>query len=131
MQVLGIGPVQRTSDSSNEFSEEFPEVTTYQVRGSIWTYTSLPRTTCSTIALTSMIAGGCWEELVIHVYPALYNVMTAEEIKGVFLRSAIYCSFPAASTSFKIGMAVPAENPAIDENRTPPFIGSGCWSCDR
>ena len=37
------------------------------------------------------------------------NGMTPDEIKEVFLQSAIYCSVPAANVAFKIGKKVLAE----------------------
>ena len=77
--------------------------------GTIWTREGLPRTTRSAITLTAMIAGGYWEELEMHVHAALRNGMTPDEIKEVFLQSAIYCSVPAANVAFKIGKQVLAE----------------------
>ena len=45
----------------------------------------------------------------MHVRAALRNGMTPEEIKEVFLQSAIYCSVPAANVAFGIGKRVVAE----------------------
>ena len=77
--------------------------------GTIWTRDGLERTTRSAITLTALIAGGYWEELEMHVHAALRNGMSTNEIKEVFLQSAIYCSVPAANTAFKIGKDVLAE----------------------
>ena len=108
-EVLGNEHVDRVSANSNDFTDEFQEMITRYAWGTIWTREGLPRTTRSAITLTAMIAGGYWEELEMHVHAALRNGMTAEEIKEVFLQSAIYCSVPAANVAFKIGKKVLAE----------------------
>lgn len=56
-----------------------------------------------------MIAGGYWEELEMHIRAALRNGMTSDEIKGIFLQAAIYCSVPAPNAAFGIGSRVIAE----------------------
>ncbi|GAB3620122.1 hypothetical protein GCM10027417_13830 [Glutamicibacter endophyticus] len=108
-EVLGDAHVDRATEASNEFTDEFQELITRYAWGSIWTREGLPRTTRSAITLTAMIAGGYWEELEMHVHAALRNGMTPNEIKEVFLQSAIYCSVPAANVAFKIGKQVLAE----------------------
>ncbi|WP_418907518.1 4-carboxymuconolactone decarboxylase [Glutamicibacter endophyticus] len=108
-EVLGDAHVDRATDASNEFTDDFQELITRYAWGSIWTREGLPRTTRSAITLTAMIAGGYWEELEMHVHAALRNGMTPNEIKEVFLQSAIYCSVPAANMAFKIGKQVLAE----------------------
>ncbi|QCY46118.1 Gamma-carboxymuconolactone decarboxylase [Glutamicibacter creatinolyticus] len=108
-EVLGHEHVDRASSTSNEFTDEFQEMITRYAWGTIWTREGLPRTTRSAITLTAMIAGGYWEELEMHVHAALRNGMTPEQIKEVFLQSAIYCSVPAANVAFKIGNKVLAE----------------------
>ena len=108
-EVLGHEHVDRASSTSNEFTDEFQEMITRYAWGTIWTREGLPRTPRSAIPLTAMIAGGYWEELEMHVHAALRNGMTPEQIKEVFLQSAIYCSVPAANVAFKIGKKVLAE----------------------
>lgn len=113
-QVLGAEHVERATVNSTNFTDEFQEMITRYAWGTIWTREGLPRTTRSAITLTALIAGGYWEELEMHVHAALRNGMTAEEIKEVFLQSAIYCSVPAANTAFGIGKRVLAEYEAQD-----------------
>lgn len=108
-EVLGNEHVDRASSNSTDFTDEFQEMITRYAWGTIWTRDGLPRTTRSAITLTAMIAGGYWEELEMHVHAALRNGMTPDEIKEVFLQSAIYCSVPAANVAFKIGKQVLAE----------------------
>ncbi|MBW4096027.1 MAG: 4-carboxymuconolactone decarboxylase [Acidobacteria bacterium] len=108
-QVLGSEHVDRANAGIDEFTEEFQSMITRYAWGTIWTRPGLPRTTRSAITLTAMIAGGYWEELEMHLHAALRNGMTEQEIKEVFLQSAIYCSVPAANIAFKIGKKVLAE----------------------
>ncbi len=49
------------------------------------------------------------DELRPSLLVTLRNGMTPDEIKEVFLQSAIYCSVPAANVAFKIGKKVLAE----------------------
>ena len=105
-EVLGNEHVDKSTNNSNEFTDEFQEMITRYAWGTSWTRDGLPRTTRSAITLTAMIAGGYWEELEMHVHAALRNGMTPEEIKEVFLQCAIYCSVPAANVAFKIGKKV-------------------------
>ncbi|MGO2029489.1 4-carboxymuconolactone decarboxylase [Glutamicibacter ardleyensis] len=115
-EVLGSEHVDRSTNNSNEFTDEFQEMITRYAWGTIWTRDGLPRTTRSAITLTAMIAGGYWEELEMHVHAALRNGMTTEEIKEVFLQCAIYCSVPAANVAFKIGKKVLDEYAAEETN---------------
>lgn len=108
-EVLSDAHVDRAEEAKNAFTEDFQELITRYAWGSIWTRPGLPRTTRSAITLTAMIAGGYWEELEMHIRAALRNGMSAEEIKEVFLQSAIYCSVPAANVAFGIGKRVLAE----------------------
>ncbi len=108
-EVLGTEHVARATANSTEFTDEFQEMITRYAWGTIWTRDGLERTTRSAITLTALIAGGYWEELEMHVHAALRNGMSTNEIKEVFLQSAIYCSVPAANTAFKIGKDVLAE----------------------
>ena len=108
-EVLGSEHVDRATDTSTEFTDEFQEMITRYAWGTIWTRDGLARRERSMITLTALIAGGFWEELEMHVHAALRNGLTPEEIKEVFLQSAIYCAVPAANTAFKIGKKVLAE----------------------
>lgn len=108
-EVLSDDHVDGAEAKKDPFTEDFQELITRYAWGSIWTRPGLSRTTRSAITLTAMIAGGYWEELEMHIRAALRNGMTPDEIKEVFLQSAIYCSVPAANAAFGIGRRVIAE----------------------
>lgn len=105
-EVLSDAHVDRAQARTTDFTADFQELITRYAWGSIWTRDGLPRTTRSAITLTALIAGGCWEELEMHVRAARRNGMTVAEIKEVFLQAAIYCGVPAANTAFSIGQQV-------------------------
>lgn len=108
-EVLSDAHVDRAEEKKDEFTSEFQEFITRYAWGGIWTRPGLPRTTRSAITLTALISGGYWDELEMHIRAALRNGVTPEEIKEIFLQSAIYCSVPAANTAFGIGQKVLAE----------------------
>lgn len=45
-------------------------------------------------------------ELKLHVRGAINNGLTKEEVKEVFLQTAIYCGVPAAIDSFRVASEV-------------------------
>lgn len=108
-QVLSDAHVANAEAKKDEFTSEFQELITRYAWGAIWTRPGLERTTRSAITLTAMIAGGYWHELEMHIRAALRNGVTPDEIKEIFLQSAIYCSVPAANVAFGIGQRVLAE----------------------
>lgn len=105
-EVLSEAHVDRAEQRKDAFTEDFQELITRYAWGSIWTRPGLPRETRSAITLTALIAGGHWEELEMHIRAARRNGMSVEEIKEVFLQSAIYCSVPSANHAFSIGQRV-------------------------
>ncbi|GAA1144351.1 4-carboxymuconolactone decarboxylase [Nesterenkonia lutea] len=111
-EVLSDAHVDRAEAKKDSFTADFQELITNYAWGSIWTRPGLERSTRSAITLTALIAGGYWEELEMHVRAALRNGLTEDEIKEVFLQSAIYCSVPAANTAFSIGRRVLEEERA-------------------
>jgi alkylhydroperoxidase/carboxymuconolactone decarboxylase family protein YurZ len=53
-----------------------------------------------------LVALGREEELAMHVRAARRIGVTPDEIKEVFLHSAVYCGVPAANGAFKIAQEV-------------------------
>ncbi|GAB3844013.1 4-carboxymuconolactone decarboxylase [Nesterenkonia populi] len=115
-EVLGDEHVDRATNAADELTEEFQSMITRHAWGTIWTRPGLDRRSRSIITLTALTAGGYWHELEMHVRAARRNGLTREEIKEVFLQSAVYCSVPAANVAFGIAQRVLAEErePAQD-----------------
>lgn len=119
-EVLSDAHVDASLSKRTDFTADFQEMITRYAWGTIWTRDGLPRVTRSAVTLTAMIAGGYWEELEMHVHAALRNGVTPDEIKEIFLQSAIYCSVPAANVAFKIGQRVLAEYEGLDKPYQEP-----------
>jgi 4-carboxymuconolactone decarboxylase len=67
----------------------------------VWNRPGLDRKTRSLLNLAMLTALNRPHELKLHVRGAINNGVTKEEIKEVFLQTAIYCGVPAAIDSFR------------------------------
>ena len=102
----GTSAVAGTTD----FTADFQNMITRYAWGEIWTRPGLDRKSRSMITLTALIARGHHEELAMHVRAARRNGLTVDEIKEVYLQSAIYCGVPDANTAFRIASQALAED---------------------
>lgn len=108
-EVLGDAHVDRATAGATDFTEDFQDLITEYAWGEIWTRPGLDRRSRSLITLTALVARGHQEELAMHVRAALRNGLTVEELKELFLQTAIYCGVPDANTAFRIAQGVLAE----------------------
>lgn len=113
-EVLGGAHVDRANAAKDGFTTDFQDMITRYAWGTIWTRPGLDRTMRSAITLTALIAHGHLEELAMHVRAALRNGLSRDEIKEIFLQSAIYCSVPSANSAFKVAQNVFAELDAAE-----------------
>src|ERR1044071_3387028 len=101
-EVLGDEHVDRAIAQTTDFTADFQDLITRYAWGEIWTRPGLDRRTRSCMTLIALVALGRCDELLMHVRAALRNGLTREELKEVFLHSAIYCGVPAANTAFHV-----------------------------
>jgi 3-oxoadipate enol-lactonase/4-carboxymuconolactone decarboxylase len=101
-EVLGDAHVDAAIERTTDFSREFQDLITRYAWGEIWTRPGLDRRTRSCMTLIALVALGRFDELPMHVRAALRNGLTREELKEVFLQSAVYCGVPAANTAFHV-----------------------------
>ncbi|MGB8339314.1 MAG: 4-carboxymuconolactone decarboxylase [Burkholderiales bacterium] len=113
-KVLGDAYVDRTIKNVSPFNEAFQDMITRHAWGEIWTRPGLPPHHRSLITLAMLIALRQNDELRLHLRGALNNGVTRDEIKEVFMQSAIYCGVPAANAAFYIAHEVFTE---IDEGK--------------
>ena len=85
----------------DDFNREFAELLNTYCWNDIWNRPGLPRKTRSILNLGMLCALGKEHELKLHIRGALNNGLTKEEIKEVFLQTAIYCGVPAAVVAFR------------------------------
>ena len=105
-EVLGDDHVDRASECTSAFTEDFQALITRYAWGEIWARPGLDRRMRSAITLTALVAHGHWEELALHVRAARRNGLSEDEIKEVLLQCAIYCGVPAANHAFAVAQRV-------------------------
>ena len=100
-QVLGSEYVDASLNNATDFNIELQELVTQYCWGDVWNRPGLALKTRSMINLAMLTALNRPHELKIHLRGALNNGVTKDEIKEVFLQTAIYCGVPAAIDSFR------------------------------
>lgn len=107
--VLGSEYVDASIKNATDFNIDIQELTTQYCWGDIWNRPGLDRRTRSFLNLAMLTALNRPHELKLHVRGALNNGLTQDEIKEVFLQTAIYCGLPAAIDSFRVASEVFSE----------------------
>lgn len=105
-EVLGAEYVDASIKNADDFNMPMQELVTQYCWGDIWNRPGLDRRTRSFLNLAMLTALNRPHELRLHVRGAINNGVTKEEIKEIFLQSAIYCGVPAAIDSFRIAKEV-------------------------
>jgi 4-carboxymuconolactone decarboxylase len=104
--VLGAEYVDRSIQSADDFNRPLQELVTEYCWGAVWSRPGLPRKIRSLLNLAMLTALNRPHELELHVRGALNNGVTRDEIREVFLQTAIYCGVPAALDSFRAARKV-------------------------
>lgn len=100
-EVLGDAYVDASIQNATDFTIDMQELVTQYCWGDVWNRPGLDRRSRSLLNLAMLTALNRPHELKIHVRGALNNGLTREEIKEVFLQTAIYCGVPAAIDAFR------------------------------
>jgi 4-carboxymuconolactone decarboxylase len=100
-EVLGAEYVDTSIRNADDFSMAMQEFVTQYCWGDVWNRPGLDRRTRSLLNLAMITALNRPHELKLHVRGAINNGVTKDEIKEVFLQTAIYCGVPAAIDSFR------------------------------
>jgi 4-carboxymuconolactone decarboxylase len=100
-EVLGADYVDASIRNADDFSLPMQELVTQYAWGDVWNRPGLDRRTRSLLNLAMITALNRPHELKLHVRGAINNGVTKDEIREVFLQSAIYCGMPAAIDSFR------------------------------
>ncbi|MCH6267066.1 4-carboxymuconolactone decarboxylase [Neobacillus citreus] len=104
--VLGAEYVDGSIQNADDFNMPMQELVTQYCWGEVWGRPGLDRKTRSIINLAMITALNRPHELKLHVRGAINNGLTKDEIKEVFLQTAIYCGVPAAIDSFRTAKEV-------------------------
>ncbi|MFA7557238.1 MAG: 4-carboxymuconolactone decarboxylase [Hydrogenophaga sp.] len=105
-EVLGSAYVDASIQNANEFNIELQHLVTQYCWGDVWNRPGLDRKTRSLLNLAMITALNRPHELKLHVRGAINNGLTKDEIKEVFLQTAIYCGVPAAIDAFRVAAEV-------------------------
>ncbi len=105
-EVLGAEYVDASIANADDFNRPMQELVTQFAWGEIWNRPGLDRRTRSLLNLAMITALNRPHELELHVRGAVNNGVTKEEMREVFLQTAVYCGMPAALDSFRIARKV-------------------------
>ena len=105
-EVLGAEYVDASIKNADAFTQELQELVTSYCWGDIWNRPGLDRRTRSFLNLAMLTALNRPHEIKLHVRGAINNGLTKDEIKEVFLQSAVYCGVPASLDSFRVAKEV-------------------------
>lgn len=100
-EVLGAEHVDASLQNADDFSRPMQELVTEYCWGDVWNRPGLDRRTRSLLNLAMLTALNRPHELKLHVRGALNNGLSKDEIREVFLQTAIYCGVPAAIDAFR------------------------------
>jgi 4-carboxymuconolactone decarboxylase len=100
-EVVGDAYVDAALANMTDFNRPMQELVTEYCWGAVWARPQLDRRSRSILNLGMLTALGRLPELETHVRAALTNGVTREEIREVFMQTAIYLGIPAALDSFR------------------------------
>lgn len=105
-EVLGAEYVDASIANADDFNRPMQELVTQFAWGEIWNRPGLDRRTRSLLNLAMITALNRPHELELHVRGAVNNGVTVDEMREVFLQTAVYCGMPAALDSFRLARKV-------------------------
>jgi len=105
-EVLGAEYVDAAIRNADDFNMPMQELVTEYCWGDVWNRPGLDRRTRSFLNLAMLTALNRPHELKLHVKGAINNGLTKDEIREVFMQTAIYCGVPAAIDSIRTAREV-------------------------
>ncbi len=108
-EVLGSEYVDNSLQNAGEFNMPMQELVTEYAWNAIWNRPGLDRRSRSMINLAMLTALNRPHELKLHLRGAINNGLTKDEIREIFMQTAVYCGVPAAIDSFRCAKEVFAE----------------------
>ena len=105
-QVMGQPFVDKAFAGATEFTLPMQHHITRAAWGDVWQREGLDLKTRSLITVAALVTLAREDQLKGHLWRALDNGVTREEIREVFLQVGIYAGVPAAIDSFRIAREV-------------------------
>ncbi len=109
-QVLGDAHVNRAEANKTPFDAEFQRLITEYAWGTAWQGKEIDIQTRHMITIAILAALGKEHELAMHLRATRNTGVSPEQIKAVFMQTAVYAGVPAANTAFSIAKQVYAES---------------------
>ena len=105
-KVLGEEHVNRSMQNVTEFTEPLQDFLVEHAWGAVWTRDGLSLQERSMINLAMLTALNRPHELKLHIKGAINNGLTQEQMREIFLQTAVYCGAPAAIDAFRTAQEV-------------------------
>lgn len=105
-EVLGADYVDKSIASADDFNLPLQELVTEYAWGAVWGREGLERKQRSILNLGMLVALNRPHELKLHIRGAITNGVTKDEMREIFLQTAIYCGVPAAIDAFRTAREV-------------------------
>jgi len=105
-EVLGDAYVDQATKAATDFNRPFQELVTEYVWGTLWSRPGLDRRTRALINLGVLTALGRTEEIKIYLRAAPNIGVSRDDVREVFMQTAVYCGIPAALDSFRAAQQV-------------------------
>ena len=105
-EVLGSDYVDKSIASADDFNMPLQELVTEYAWGAVWGREGLERKQRSILNLGMLVALNRPHELKLHIRGAITNGVTKDEMREIFLQTAIYCGVPAAIDAFRTAREV-------------------------
>ncbi len=105
-KVLGEEHVNRSLKNADDFTGPLQDYLVEHAWGAVWTREGLTHKERSMINLAMLTALNRPHELKLHLKGAINNGLTKEQIREIFLQTAVYCGAPAAIDSFRTAQQV-------------------------
>jgi 4-carboxymuconolactone decarboxylase len=108
-KVLGEEHVNRSINNADDFTKPLQQYLVEHAWGAVWVREGLSHQERSMINLAMLTALNRPHELELHLRGAINNGLTREQIREIFLQTAVYCGAPAAIDSFRTAQKVFAQ----------------------
>lgn len=105
-EILGDAYVDNAAKTTTDFNRPFQELIAEYVWGTLWDRKGLDRRTRALINLGVLTAMGRTEEIKIYLNAAPNVGVSRDDVREVFMQTAIYCGIPAALDSFRVAQQV-------------------------
>ncbi len=105
-QVLGDAHVDRAEANKTPFDADFQQMITEFAWGTVWQGETLDLQTRHMLTIAILAALGKEHELAMHLRATKNTGVTLEQIKEIFMQTAVYAGVPAANTAFSIAKQI-------------------------